>query len=312
VRSDRGSVTIAAHHPLEPDQEGGCAQFLPIAAALERETAMLDAVAGGASPQVIVWQCERCIVVPRRMAAFATFPAAALELERRGVPVVVRNTGGDAVVQGPGVVNVSLAFAIPARLPDHIGHAYRFLCAPLMSLLREHGIETANGAVPGAMCDGTFNITAMDRKLAGTAQRWQRARNVSGSSGFAVLGHLALSVNIDHAAAADAVNAFYAAAGIEGRIRGDAHVNIAELLPANGSANGLGAFVGLLASHYVAAAKRIGTASHASSGRDQDISPEDLAARSRPFVADGPPPMEQAVSRRLLKSLCTSDGDEAM
>ncbi|THF54420.1 lipoate--protein ligase family protein [Ollibium composti] len=226
-------MTIAARQTLEPNEADGRPQFLPIAAAFEWETAMLDAVAGGAGLQVMVWRCERCIVVPRRLAASAAFPAAARELERRGFPVVVRNTGGDAVVQGPGVVNVSLAFAMPAKLPDRIGHAYRFLCAPLMSLLRKHGIETANGAVAGAMCDGTFNIIAMDRKLAGTAQRWRRAFGGEGDSGFAVLGHLALSADLDHAAAADAINAFYAAAGIDSRVRGDAHVNIAELLPSD-------------------------------------------------------------------------------
>jgi octanoyl-[GcvH]:protein N-octanoyltransferase len=197
----------------------------------------------------MIWHCEPCLAVPRRLAASPSFPAATRELQRRGLPVVVRDTGGDAVVQGPGVVNVSVAFAIPANLPDRIGEAYRRLCAPLMSLLREQHIETANGAVAGAMCDGAFNVTAAGRKLAGTAQRWRRARNIPG---FAVLGHLALSVDIDHAAAAAAVNAFYAAAEIDSRVDGSAHVNLTELLPANGStASTIGR---LLSSRYIAAA----------------------------------------------------------
>ncbi|MGE0280578.1 MAG: biotin/lipoate A/B protein ligase family protein [Rhizobiaceae bacterium] len=227
-------MTVAARHPLEHGRSDGSPQFLPIAAALERETAMLDAVAGGAGPQVLVWQCERCIVVPRRLAASAAFSEAARDLERRGFPVIARDTGGDAVVQGPGVVNVSLAFTIPPNMPDRIGEAYRMLCAPLMSLLRQYDIETANGAVSGAMCDGAFNVTACGRKLAGTAQRWRRARGAEGASSFAVFGHLALSVDIDHTAAADAVNAFYAAAEIDSRVEEFAHINLTELLPAQG------------------------------------------------------------------------------
>nr|WP_309402228.1 hypothetical protein [Aminobacter niigataensis]WMD00168.1 hypothetical protein RAR13_28245 [Aminobacter niigataensis] len=248
-------MTFTVGHPLKPNDMDGRPRYLPIADALMRETAMLDAVAGGVVPQVLVWHSEPCLVVPRRLAASASFPAAARNLEPRGLQVLVRDTGGDAVIQGSGVVNVSMAFAIPAHLPDRIGAAYKMLCAPLMSLLGEHDIETANGAVPGAMCDGAFNVTAVGRKLAGTAQRWRRARSGDGGSGFAVLGHLALSVDIDHAAAADAVNAFYAAAGIESRVHGDGHVNLAELLPADGPATA-DTLTGSLLSHYIAAARR--------------------------------------------------------
>jgi len=247
-------MTFATNHTIEPDTTIGRPHRLPVAAALAREAAMLDAVAGGAAPQILVWQCERCIVVPRRLTSSAGFPTAAADLERGGFPVFVRNTGGDAVVQGPGVVNVSLAFARSPKQEDRIGEAYRILCAPLMALLKEHGIEAANGAIAGAMCDGAFNVTAMGRKLAGTAQRW---RSLRGAAGFAVLGHLALSVDLDHAAAADAVNVFYAAAGIESRVRGDVHINMAELLGPIST----DAVVESLASRYAAAAGRLSLAS---------------------------------------------------
>jgi hypothetical protein len=78
-------MTIAARQTLEPNEADGRPQFLPIAAAFEWETAMLDAVAGGAGLQVMVWRCERCIVVARRLAAGAAGPGGGRGMVRRGV-----------------------------------------------------------------------------------------------------------------------------------------------------------------------------------------------------------------------------------
>lgn len=220
----------SAPHPFTSEGKGRSPQFLPYATALERETAMLDAVAAGAESRVLIWHCERCIVVPQRLADYKTFPAAARRLEKQGFPVFVRTSGGDAVVQGPGVVNISLSTAVSHQVTDRISASYRLLCAPLMSLLREYNIETGNGSVTGAMCNGLYNVTAMGRKLAGTAQRWRPARNAAHHT---MLGHLALSVNIDHAAAVAAINDFYDAADIDLRVCSSAHINISELLSAN-------------------------------------------------------------------------------
>lgn len=192
---------------------------------------MLAAVATGAERwQFLLWQCGPCIVVPRKLSALGPFAHAVRQSQQRGFPVFVRETGGGAVVQGPGVVNVSVAFAVSPQQPDRIRAAFEYLCAPLIDLLRRKGIEASNGTVPGAMCDGAYNVVVDRRKLAGTAQRWRSLRTGGGAAGYAALAHLVLSVDADQVAACDAVNTLYTALDVEARVCAESHVNWTEIV----------------------------------------------------------------------------------
>ena len=205
---------------------------LPLASALACEMAMLDAVAKQPGHyHHLVWECQRCIVVPRRLSMLDRFADACAPLRERGFPVFIRETGGDAVVQGPGIVNVSIAFAVPSTGPDRIRAAYARLCTPLVEILGRQGIEAAAGTVPGSMCDGAYNVVVGGCKLAGTAQRWRVLRSEDCEGGHAALAHLAVSVDADHAAACDAVNALYAGLGIAERVNAGCHINWLDLIP---------------------------------------------------------------------------------
>ena len=222
-----GTVAGSAPHPT--------VQWLDFAEALRRERAMLEA-AGSGGFGWLLWQTEGCIVVPRSHATNARFTDAAAASAQRGYPVQVRDTGGSAVVQGPGVLNLSLAFMAAAGVRDRIGATYRALCAPLIDALRRRGVEAANAAVPGTMCDGAYNVVVAGRKLAGTAQRW-RSLGRARPGEHAVLAHLALFLDVDHAAAAAAINAFYAGLGMESRVEPQRHINWVDIpMPAAGAA----------------------------------------------------------------------------
>lgn len=207
--------------------------------ALARERAMLAAAVGdrgdgGPGPAWMLWRTDPCIVVPRSLLNRPAFAAAAAASAARGWPVRLRDTGGGAVAQGPGVVNLSMAFSIGAGLQERIGASYRILCAPVMAMLRRRGIDGAYRAVSGTMCDGAYNIVVGDRKLAGTAQRW-RSLGRDRPGGHGVLAHLALFAELDHAGAAEAINALHADLGIEAGIDPSSHVNWAEIeAPAGG------------------------------------------------------------------------------
>lgn len=201
---------------------------LDIDRAIQSESAMLDAVATGKERfQFLLWQCaEPCLVVPRKMSNLPGFAEASLGALKRGYPVSVRETGGGAVIQSSGTVNVSITFTMPMKIDDRIREAYKFLCEPIMQILRQRGTDPTYGAVEGAMCDGAYNIVVNGRKLAGTAQRWRQAK-MTGES-YAVLGHLVLSVDADHSAACRVVNEFHASVGVTTHVKAESHINWTE------------------------------------------------------------------------------------
>lgn len=124
---------------------------------------------GLAAPMSYVWVPERSISLSRREAARLDWDGFCEE------PIAIRGTGGTAVPQGPGTANITL-FTRHDRSPD-IPAFYREMCAALQKGFAELGLETTIGARPGSFCDGDFNILLEGKKLAGTAQRWCRAKN---------------------------------------------------------------------------------------------------------------------------------------
>ncbi|MEM7730040.1 MAG: hypothetical protein AAF311_12325 [Pseudomonadota bacterium] len=131
--------------------------------------------------------------------------------------VAVRGTGGTAVPQGPGTINISVL----SRHPRHpgIGEAYAGLCDALRKGFAALGMETTLGARQGSFCDGDHNILSEGRKLVGTAQRWALARD-----GSAVCLHhcVILSGGAPETLCAR-TEALYAHAGQEVRYDRDAH-----------------------------------------------------------------------------------------
>jgi len=122
-----------------------------------------------AHPFYYVWVPETSISLSRRESARLEVVGFSAE------PLAVRGTGGTAVPQGPGTANITL-FTRHDRAPD-ITLFYGEMCAALQDGFQTLGLHTTIGAKPGSFCDGDFNILFEGKKLAGTAQRWCRAKN---------------------------------------------------------------------------------------------------------------------------------------
>ena len=197
----------------------GVAALLP-AAGLAAELALLARIARGDAPWgILTWRpTARALVVPRSLARRASFTGAAAASMLRGWPVLVRESGGGIVPLTAGVLVVALAYA---SSEVKIEEAYRRLCEPLAAAIGEHGVAVTLGAVPGAFCDGAYNLVAAGRKLAGTAQRWRAG---------AVLAHAVILVDPELPAAIGAVDAFAGEVGVEAAAL-DRHVALAELVP---------------------------------------------------------------------------------
>jgi lipoate-protein ligase A len=160
--------------------------------------------------RAVLWSAPRGLVAPLSYRRHARFDAACAAFGAEGWPVRLRRSGGGVVPQGPGVLNLSLAYR-PGGSPGHCADAvYSHLGAVLARALGWLGVEARSCAVPGSFCDGRFNLAVRgpegERKIAGTAQYWRRA-----GERHAVLAHALLLLDTDTALLTARANAFEAA-----------------------------------------------------------------------------------------------------
>jgi lipoate-protein ligase A len=200
------------------------------------DAALLEAVRRGeAPPTARVWENLRCLVAARSDRRLPRFDAAARALAAAGWPVVVRESGGSAVPQGPGILCLSLAFRPARSAPCTIETSYDALCRPLEAALAALGVACARSEVRGAFCDGRYDLAVGGRKIAGTAQRWRAGPGGPAPGRGALLAHAVLLVDVDLGEAAAAVNRFYETAGGARRCRADASISLREALAAGRS-----------------------------------------------------------------------------
>lgn len=205
----------------------GLVRELALADALAWEADRLaDVVAERCSAAALLWSCEPALVAPSRMSSLFGFNSARMCAARAGWPVHLRATGGDLVPQGPGIVNLTLVFRGPRSAAFSLEAAYRRLTAPICEALSEVGLSPHHAPVPGAFCDGRFNVTVLGQKFAGTAQRW---RPMAG--GYAVQAHALMLMHTPDMIMIAALNRFYRDCGIDRVINASAHIGLHDLVP---------------------------------------------------------------------------------
>ncbi|PTB16814.1 hypothetical protein C9I57_31495 [Trinickia symbiotica] len=170
---------------------------------LAAEISLLSQAAAGKCVAHL-WQAPMSLVVPRSYRRFAKLESARADFARRGCPVFLRMSGGGLVPQGPGIVNLSLAYPVRGTVGPFSEVVYRHLCEILREALGTFGLQTHWQPVEGSFCDGRFNLAwgprGDARKIAGTAQYWRAVRpDVRGSHAplHAVLAHAVLLVSAD-------------------------------------------------------------------------------------------------------------------
>jgi len=160
------------------------------------------------------------------------------ELASCGWPVLVRKTGGGVIPQGPGTLNVSLAFALDSSEQPTIAGVYNMFCAPLINMLTRMGCSAYTSAVPDCFCDGEYNVAVGGKKVIGTAQRWTRvklsAAHGAPSSRQIIFAHALMLVNADLHGGVAAINQLYRASNVSSIVKLDAHANIGELVTNRG------------------------------------------------------------------------------
>jgi|GEM_PF-1428612 len=184
-------------------------------------------------PVIRLWQSanQPGISVSRKDVATASGQRAKEILEAEGWDVVVRETGGTAVPQGPGVLHIS--FILPRTQQQVTTDAfYRLLCWPLLDWLQTLGLTARTGELAGSYCDGTYNVLVNQRKLVGTAQAWR-----GGLAGLAarhpgyILAHAHLVIEYDLTAAVRCINRFYELAEATYRVLPHTSTSLTQELP---------------------------------------------------------------------------------
>ncbi|TDW55261.1 lipoate--protein ligase family protein [Oceanimonas baumannii] len=213
--------------PKPDDLPNGLPPLLLPEQGLAREQQLLDRVVRNERGYgFLLWRSRRGLVVPTASSRLPGFELAGQRLARRGWPLVLRQTGGDLTVQSPHLLNVAMVFILNP-VPGAIGQAYQRFCQPLLAALADMGIDAYCGAVPGAFCDGDYNLVVDGRKLAGTAQRW---RKVKGLEAQAVLAHAAILCDEDEGELCRLTNDFYRYCRQPRRVREDRHVTVSRLM----------------------------------------------------------------------------------
>jgi octanoyl-[GcvH]:protein N-octanoyltransferase len=167
------------------------------------------------------WQNRHCLVVPRHWSRLASFARAVMDCP---LPVALRTSGGSAVAHGPHILNLSMVWLAAAGGPAGIEEGYRRLAAPIIAALGALGLTAGTAHVPGAHCDGSFNLVLGGRKLAGTAGLIRPAGERRG-----LLLHASLALAPD-ARDLPAIIALERALGRPADYRADAHTSLSGVL----------------------------------------------------------------------------------
>lgn len=174
------------------------------------------------SAAICLWTArQRAIVCPASMRRRPGFDRATARSAGRGWPVNLRPTGGGPVPQGPGVLNLALAFTVDRRFAIEDG--YRLITSVIREAAQIRDIDLVTGATPDSFCDGAWNLSISGRKFVGTAQRLRPL----GNGQRRVLAHALILMEGDVGAGARAVDAFHRDLGLS-PIRIDAHTTLAQ------------------------------------------------------------------------------------
>ncbi|NML16562.1 lipoyl protein ligase domain-containing protein [Azohydromonas caseinilytica] len=204
---------------------------------LALEQLLLERAAGGGAFAAI-WECRPALVVPATYRRFERFELLCERSALQGWPVSVRRSGGGLVPQGPGMVNLSLAWRTRCRMAEAMEPVYRGLCGLLQEAFEAFGLEALAQPVEGSFCDGRFNLALDGRKVVGTAQYWKRAN----AEEHVVLAHACVLVDADLPLLVGRANAFEAQLGSDKQYRVEAVANLVsglDRVPVDGPRPGL-------------------------------------------------------------------------
>lgn len=128
---------------------------------------------GESPPAVHLWVHRNTVVLGALDTRLPNFHKGVDYLKENGYDVVVRNSGGAAVVLDPGVLNISVVLP-PENSGFSINAGYEYLLALIKKLLGHLGEKVQAGEIVGSYCPGSYDVSVAGKKFGGMAQRRRR------------------------------------------------------------------------------------------------------------------------------------------
>lgn len=150
------------------------------------------------SPTARFWVHDQTIVLGIQDVRLPYIKDAVTWLKQQGYEVLVRNSGGLAVLLDKGVLNLSLIFSNSKQLGIHEG--YQAMVEFIELLFKDYPKKIEAYEITESYCPGTYDLSIDGKKFAGISQR--RVKN-----GTAV--QIYLCVEGDGAMRADIIRQFY-------------------------------------------------------------------------------------------------------
>ncbi|MCA0988938.1 lipoate--protein ligase family protein [Guptibacillus algicola] len=125
---------------------------------------------GDSSPVMRSWVHHDTIVLGIQDTRLPSVERGIEYLKQQGYKVIVRNSGGLAVVLDSGVLNLSLVFAEKAQEMG-IDKGYESMVDFIQEILSPYGVTIEDREIVGSYCPGRYDLSINGQKFAGISQR---------------------------------------------------------------------------------------------------------------------------------------------
>ncbi|WP_077215112.1 lipoate--protein ligase family protein [Bacillus dakarensis] len=128
-------------------------------------------VGSGLSPATArTWVHERTIVLGIQDTKLPYVKDGLDFLQKEGYQIIVRNSGGLAVVLDRGVLNISLVFPEKEKGID-INRGYEAMYLLIKEMFADFQVEIEAREIIGSYCPGSYDLSIGGKKFAGISQR---------------------------------------------------------------------------------------------------------------------------------------------
>lgn len=132
---------------------------------------LCTSVGGGLSPATVrTWVHRNTIVLGIQDTRTPYLRDGVDFLTEKGYEVIVRNSGGLAVVLDEGILNISLILPEKDKGID-INRGYDAMLELIRFMLKQYGAEIEAGEIAGSYCPGSYDLSIEGKKFAGISQR---------------------------------------------------------------------------------------------------------------------------------------------
>ena len=132
---------------------------------------LCNSAGSGESPPILrSWVHHNTIVLGIQDTRLPYFEEAVHYLNELGYRVIVRNSGGLAVVLDAGVLNLSLVFAEKQQQID-IDTGYEAMVDFVQEILSPYNVTIEDREIVGSYCPGRYDLSVNGKKFAGISQR---------------------------------------------------------------------------------------------------------------------------------------------